>query len=93
MLRFFWIIVQLILILSFVFFLVSNSFRVSFDIGDLSYIFSSNLLVIFLLFFIFLIVLVNFIYFKTKYSFHKYFYAKKFNKVKKGYDFFVEAII
>ena len=93
MLRFFWIIVQLILILSFVFFLVSNSFRVSFDIGDLSYIFSSNLLVIFLLFFIFLIVLVNFIYFKTKYSFQKYSYAKKFNKAQKGYDFFVEAMI
>ena len=93
LLRFFWIIVQLILILSFVFFLVSNSFRVSFDIGDLSYIFSSNLLVIFLLFFIFLIVLVNFIYFKTKYSFQKYSYAKKFNKAQKGYDFFVEAMI
>ena len=93
MLKFFWIIVQLILILSFVFFLVSNSFKVSFDIGDLSYVFSSNILVIFLLSFVFLIVLVNFIYFKTKYSFQKYSYVSKFNKVQKGYGFFVEAMI
>ena len=93
MLKFFWIFVQLIFVLSITFFLVSNSFYISFDIGDLSYSFSSNLLLIFLLSFIFLIILTNFIYFKTKYSFQKYSYIKKFNKTQKGYDYFVDAMI
>ena len=93
MLKFFWLFIQLIFILSLTFFLVSNSFNISFDIGDLSYSFSSNLLLIFVLSVIFLIIFINFIYFKTKYSFQKYSYIKKFNKTQKGYDFFVEAMI
>ena len=74
-------------------YLVSNSFLVSFDIGDLTYTFSSNLLVIASIFFIIIIIFLNFIYFKTKFSFQKYSHEKKLNKTKKGYQFFVEAMI
>ena len=93
MLKFILISIQLILLLSITFFLVSNSFNISFDIGDLSYSFSSNLLVIFLVVLISIIILLNFIYFKTKFAFQKYFYVKKLTKTQKGYDFFVEAMI
>ena len=72
MLRFLIISLQLILLLSITIFLVSNSFNVSFDIGDFSYSFSSNLLVIALVVFTLLVVLINFIYFKTKFIFQKY---------------------
>ena len=93
MLKFILISIQLIFLLTFIFFLVSNSFNVSFDIGDLSYGFSSNLLVTSLFSLILIIILLNFIYFKTKFIFQKYSYIKKFSKTQKGYDFFVEAMI
>ena len=93
MLRFLKISLQLILLLSITIFLVSNSFNISFDIGDLSYNFSSNLLVIALVILIVLVVLINFIYFKTKFVFQKYSYIKKFERKQKGYDFFVESMI
>jgi len=93
MLRFLIISLQLILLLSITIFLVSNSFNISFDIGDLSYNFSSNLLVIGLVILILLVVLINFVYFKTKFVFQKYSYIKKFERTQKGYDFFVESMI
>ena len=93
MLRFLIISVQLILLLSITIFLISNSFNISFDIGDLSYSFSSNLLVIAIVVFTLLVVLINFIYFKTKFIFQKYSYIKKFERTQKGYDFFVESMI
>ena len=93
MLRVIILSLQLILLLSITIFLVSNSFKISFDIGDLSYNFSSNLLVIALVILIFLVVLINFIYFKTKFIFQKYSYVKKFQRTQKGYDFFVESMI
>ena len=65
MLKFLIISLQLILLLSITIFLVSNSFNISFDIGDLSYNFSSNLLVIALVVLILLVFLINFIYLKT----------------------------
>ena len=93
MLRFFIITLQLILLLSITIFLVSNSFNISFDIGDLSYNFSSNLLVIALVILILLVVLMNFIYFKTNFVLQKYSYTKKFERTQRGYDFFVESMI
>ena len=93
MLKFLIISLQLILLLSITIFLVSNSFNISFDIGDLSYNFSSNLLVITLVILILLVFLINFIYFKTKFVFQKYSYIKKFERTQKGYDFFVESMI
>jgi len=93
MLRFLIISLQLILLLSITIFLISNSFNISFDIGDLSYSFSSNLLVIAIVVFTLLVVLINFIYFKTKFIFQKYSYIKKFERTQKGYDFFVESMI
>ena len=93
MLRFFIITLQLILLLSITIFLVSNSFNISFDIGDLTYNFSSNLLVIGVVILILLVVLMNFIYFKTKFVFQKYSYVKKLTRTQKGYDFFVESMI
>ena len=59
MLRFLIISFQLILLLSITIFLVSNSFNISFDIGDFSYNFSSNLLVIAVVILIFLVVLMS----------------------------------
>jgi HemY protein len=93
MLRFLIISFQLILLLSITIFLVSNSFNISFDIGDFSYNFSSNLLVIAVVILILLVVLINFIYFKTKFVFQKYSYLKRFERTQKGYDFFVESMI
>ena len=93
MFRFIIILTQLIFLLSITFYLVTNSFIVSFDIGDLSYSFSSNILVIFLISFILIIIFLSFFYFKTKFIFQKYSYIKKFTKTQKGYDFFVEAMI
>jgi HemY protein len=93
MLRFLIISLQLILLLTITIFLVSNSFNISFDIGDLSYNFSSNLLVIAVVILILLVVLINFIYFKTKFVFQKYSYIKRFERAQKGYDFFVESMI
>ena len=93
MLRFLIISLQLILLLSITIFLVSNSFNIFFDIGDLSYNFSSNLLVIAFVVLILTVVLINFIYFKTKFVFQKYSYVKKLTRTQKGYDFFVESMI
>ena len=93
MFRFVLILIQLIILLSVTFFLVSNSFNISFDIGDLSYNFNSNFLVGLLVILILIIVLINFVYFKTKFVFHKYLYDKKLKKTQKGYDYFVEAMI
>ena len=93
MLRFLIISLQLILLLSITFFLISNSFNISFDIGDLSYNFSSNLLLIAFVILILIVVLINFIYFKTKFVFQKYSYVKKLTRTQKGYDFFVESMI
>ncbi len=93
MLKFIIIFIQLIIILSISFFLVSNSFNVSFDIGDLSYNFNSNILIIAIFILILIIVLLNYLYFKTRFVFQKYSYVKKITKNQKGYDFFVEAMI
>ena len=93
MLRFLIILLQFILLLSVTFFLISNAFNISFDIGDLTYNFSSNLLVITFIILILIVVLMNFIYFKTKFIFQKYSYDKKLTRTQKGYDFFVESMI
>ena len=93
MLKFLIISLQLIVLLSITIFLVSNSFNISFDIGDLSYNFSSNLLVIGVVFLILIVVLINFIYFKTKFVFQKYSYAKKITRTQKGYDLFADSMI
>ena len=93
MLKFLIISLQLILLLSITFFLISSSFYISFDIGDLSYNFNSNLLVIAFVVLILIVVLINFIYFKTKFVFQKYSHVKKLTRTQKGYDFFVEAMI
>ena len=93
MLKFLIISLQLILLLSITFFLVSNSFYISFDIGDLSYNFNSNLLLIAFVVLILIVFLIKFIYFKTKFVFQKYSYVKKLTRTQKGYDFFVEAMI
>ena len=93
MFKFLWLVIQLFFVLSLSFYLISNSFNIAFDIGDLSYTFSSNLLLFSLVVLIILIIFLNFIYFKTKYTFQKYSYVKKFTKKQKGYDYFVDAMI
>ena len=93
MIRLIIISIQLILLLSITIFLISNSFNISFDIGDLSYNFSSNLLVIYFVFFCLIVVLISFIYFRTKFVFQKYSHAKKLTRINKGYDFLADSMI
>ena len=44
-------------------------------------------------FFCLIVVLINFIYFRTKFVFQKYSYAKKLTRINKGYDFFADSMI
>ena len=93
MLKFFLVSIQFIFLFSLTFFLISNSFNVSFDIGDLTYSFSSNFLVIILLLLVIMIAFMNFVYFRTKFVFEKYSFSKKIKRTEKGYNYFADAMI
>ena len=93
MLRLAFFIIQFLLILSLVALLVSNSFIISFDIGDYKYSFSSNIFFGFLLGLLFILYIIQYLYFKAKFSFHKYILVNKSKKLEKGYSFFVDAMI
>ena len=86
-------IIQFLLILSLVAFLVSNSFIISFDIKDYKYSFSSNFFFGSLLGLLFILNIIQYLYFKAKFSVHKYILVSKSKKLEKGYSFFVDAMI
>ena len=93
MLRLIFFIIQFILILTLVVLLISNTFIISFDIEDYKYSFSSNIFFIGFLGLLFILYIFQYLYFKTKFSFHKYILVNKFKKLEKGYSFFVDAMI
>ena len=93
MLRLAFLIIQFLLILTLVILLVSNTFIISFDIGDYKYSFSSNIFFGSLLGLLFILYIFQYLYFKAKFSFHKYILINKFKKLEKGYSFFVDAMI
>jgi len=80
----------LIIALTFIF---TNPFIISLDIGNLKYSFSSNLLYVVFLSFIFLLYLVFYLFFRSRLSLGKYFLKNKYNKIEKGYLHFVDAMI
>ncbi len=80
----------LIIALTFIF---TNPFIISLDIGNLKYSFSSNLLSVVFLSFIFLLYLVFYLFFRSRLSLGKYFLKNKYNKIEKGYLHFVDAMI
>ena len=80
----------LIIALTFIF---TNPFIISLDIGNLKYSFSSNLLSVVFISFIFLLYLVLYLFFRSRLSLGKYFLKNKYNKIEKGYLHFVDAMI
>ncbi len=80
----------LIIALTFIF---TNPFIISLDIGNLKYSFSSNLLSVVFISFIFLLYLVFYLFFRSRLSLGKYFLKNKYNKIEKGYLHFVDAMI
>ena len=80
----------LIIALTFIF---TNPFIISLDIGNLKYSFSSNLLSIVFISFVFLLYLVFYLFFRSRLSLGKYFLKNKYNKIEKGYLHFVDAMI
>ncbi len=80
----------LIIALTFIF---TNPFIISLDIGNLKYSFSSNLFAVVFISFIFLLYLVFYLFFRSRFSLGKYFLKNKYNKIEKGYLHFVDAMI
>ncbi len=80
----------LIIALTFIF---TNPFIISLDIGNLKYSFSSNLLSVVFISFIFLLYLVFYLFFRSRLSLGKYLLKNKYNKIERGYLHFVDAMI
>jgi HemY protein len=93
MVKFIFFLIQLFILLFFVTYLSSNSFEVAFEIKQLKYTFSSNLLLFSIVLISFLIFIIQLIYFRSQYKFKKYFLNKKTKNLEQGYNFFVQAMI
>lgn len=85
--------IQIFVLLFLVTYFSTNSFNVVFEINELQYIFSSNILLFLITVFLLLIFVFLLIYFKSKFQLQKYLYVKKNNNLEKGYNYFVEAMI
>ena len=73
--------------------MVNNSFIISFDIGDYKYSFSSSIFFGLVITLLFIFYILQYLYFKTRLSFSRYNLRSKYNKLEKGYTFFVDAMI
>tara|TARA_B100001057_G_scaffold498325_1_gene604981 strand:- start:758 stop:2047 length:1290 start_codon:yes stop_codon:yes gene_type:complete len=93
MYRFIIFVLQLLILLIALTFIFTNPFIISLDIGNLKYSFSSNLFVIILISFTLLLYLLLYSFFYTKLSLGKYLLKNKYNKIEKGYFYFVDAMI
>ena len=93
MIKFFIIIVQIILVLLVSSFVIQNSFIVSFAVKDFIYSISSVYLFIFILFLFLVIFLIQTFYFKTKFRFSKHRVDKNFQNKEKGHEAFVDGMI
>ena len=93
MYRFSIFVLQFLILIIALTFIFTNPFIISLDIGNLKYSFSSNLLSIVFISFIFLLYLVFYLFFRSRLSLGKYFLKNKYNKIEKGYLHFVDAMI
>jgi len=91
--KFLILLFQLFILIFLAAYFTTNSFTVIFDINELQYIFSSNLLLFFIVIVILSAFILQFFYFKSRYNLQKYFLLKNNKKLKKGYGYFVEAMI
>ena len=93
MVKFLFLLFQLFILIFLTTYFISNSFIVTFDINELQYTFSSNLLLFLIILIILAAFIIQFFYFKSRYNLQKYFLLKNNKKLKKGYSYFVEAMI
>ena len=93
MIKFIIISIQFILLLIALSLILSNPFVVSFDISDLKYSLGSNLFIGIFFSLIILIYLLIFIYLKSRLSLNNYFIKKKYKRIERGYNYFVDAMI
>ena len=93
MLKLISFLIQFLILLSIVFFLVANSFIISFDIGDYKYSFSSNIFFGSIITLLFVLYILQYLYFKTRLNLHRYIISNKYKKLEKGYSSFVDAMI
>ncbi len=93
MIRIIFFVIQIILTIALVSFILSNNFVVSFDIGDYQYSFSSNLFFAIIGTILIILYFVQYIFFKTRFTFQKYLFLNKYKRLQKGYNYFVDAMI
>ena len=93
MVRLIIFLIQIFVLLFLVTFFSTNSFNVIFEIKELQYIFSSNVLLFFIIAFFIVTFILQLIYFKSRFKLQKYLLTKKNNKLEKGYNHFVQAMI
>ena len=93
MYRFIIFTIQLLLLIIIVTFIFTNPFKISLDIGNLKYSFSSNFFAILIIIFTLLLYLSFYIFFKSRLSINNYLIKNKFKKLEKGYQYFVDAMI
>ncbi len=86
-------VLQLVLLLSILTFIFSNPFVISLDIGNYKYSFISNIFAGGVFIFLLLFYMLIYLFFRSKFSLKKYFLNNKYNKLEKGYFYFVEAMI
>ena len=90
--KFFFIVIQLILITLLFSFLINNNFIISFEIKDFVYSVSSEYIFIFLLVVFIVVFIFQSFYFKSKYQISKFLIFNKIKKKEKGYTSFVNGM-
>ena len=85
--------IQILILLIFFTFVFSYPFSISLDIANLKYTFSSNILFGILIFFLLIVYISNYIFFRSRLSVNKFFLNNKYNKIQKGYQHFMEGMI
>ena len=93
MIKFFVIIIQVILVLFISSYIIQNSFIISFAINDFIYSISSVYIFIFILILFVFIFFIQTFYFKAKFRFSKHRVDKKFQNKEKGHEAFVDGMI
>ena len=93
MIRIIFFVIQIILTIALVSFILSNNFVVSFDIGEYQYSFSSNLFFAIIGTILIILYFIQYIFFKTRFTFQKYLFLNKYKRLQKGYNYFVDAMI
>ena len=84
---------QILIIFGLVSFILSNNFIISFDIREYQYSFSSNLFFATIGMLLIILYLVQYIFFKTRFTFQKYLFLNKYKRLQKGYNYFADAMI